>query len=449
MLYFLRMAGAYIENIWIDTRTRWSSPLQHRLITQLNKLIDDNPQNKKALENMRRKNPVGEFVFDEAFGLMLAHLDPAQKENLTRRMAWEHGLPWNYDRFHEAVTFLRTYRHKIDHADKLDKRGEDATALQYLGLLLLPHFHTHLLGRMKHHLRRMGRRLQEADAAETLLRQMRHDRLAHSKELFGLATRKTTKKNERKDRVTSNDRWKARFPEWFAETTHPRYREHEFKTRYHFIGASRLKDLEQALAESPSQAGERTAAGRADFICELEPLYYATLDINLVLHAALTNAEEQGITFRDRKFREKHHISQNVVQLRNQIAHGDFFWRTQSVVPKGSSETSITLALQDIFKAVFDLAGVANKIRLQKEWRNNVATAITAILKAYGATRVHFLNMDVDRINETPPPLVIHRWTAAKQKKYLKKKDQYRIDKRPRLRAILATWQRALAAAGK
>ncbi len=85
------------------------------------------------------------------------------------------------------------------------------------------------------------------------------------------------------------------------------------------------------------------------------------------------------------------------------------------------------------------------KMPLVKERQNDLITALASVMKEYGAHRVHDLEKTKvgDDPNKRPPPYVIHRWTAEKRARFADSK-RYQIDHRHRVRALLASWKRAL-----
>jgi hypothetical protein len=434
MLYFLRMAGAYLETIFTDARGNWKVNRLKAYQTIIDARSAKEPTEQKFLAAMRRQDPGIEFVFKKEFTYLLAHLEPTHKAHIRRRLLWEHALPWDFNGYDNVIETLRTYRHYLEHFDekigKDEKRPADTRVLKYLGLLLLPHLHNHLLGRVIHHERKLAlRKKPYSDAVRSILRDAETDRRETSRNLFGLKTRQLLPRSERLDRETYNQRWKERFPLWFAADTWPRYNEHNFKIRYHFMGQARLKALGQALQNSASANGYFADAAQCDFIRELEPLYYATLDINLILHKQLAEREAAGVEIKSAK-----KVGALIPALRNEIAHGGFFWQV-----KNKSNNNGIYTLPEVFGAV-------QRLCPNKESRNDLTTALAAVIKAYGAHRVLDRQGLSHNPNQNPPPHIIHRWTADKRAKYASR-DRWHIDRRPRLRAVLAQWKRALLAA--
>jgi hypothetical protein len=434
MLYFLRMAGAYLETIFIDARVNWKDNRLKAYQAIIDARLKKEPTQQKFLAAMRKQDPGIEFVFKKDFTYLLAHLEPTHKDHIKRRLLWEHALPWDFNGFDTVIETLRDYRHYLEHFDektgKGEKRPADTLMLKYLGLLLLPHLHNHLLGRVIHHERKLAlRKKPYSDAVRSILREAETDRRETSRNLFGLKTRQLLPRNERLDRETYNQRWKERFPLWFAADTWPRYNEHNFKIRYHFMGQARLKTLGDVLENSSSAKGYFEDAAHCDFMRELEPLYYATLDINLILHKHLAEREAAGVEIKSAK-----KAGALIPALRNEIAHGGFFWQV-----KNKSSNNDFYPLPEVFCALLKLCP-------DTERRNDLTTAIAAVIKAYGAHRVHDRQALSDNPNQNPPPLIIHRWTTAKRAKYASK-ERWHIDRRPRLRAVLAHWKRALDAA--
>jgi hypothetical protein len=442
MLYFLRMAGNYIETIFLDTRVKWTGNRSKAYKTCLDRLADADPKKKQFMTTMWKQRPPMEFAFKADFTHLLENLDITHKDNLVRRLQWEHALPWGFDQFTKTITSLRSYRHFLEHYDEFVTGQKSRPALddilKFLGLLLLPHLHNHLVGRVIHHERKLGiRKAQVSEAVRSIMRDAESDRREASRNIFGLKTRQILPRNERLDRVAYNDRWKARFPLWFAEDSWPRYNEHNFKVRYHFIGQKQLKSLGDAIQgdiENP-KAGYFDDPARCDFIREIEPLYYATLDINLILHKFLAKFESSGL-----KKQDKQKVAPIILAIRNQIAHGGLFWQVEN-----KSDDNRLYPLQEIFAAMLNLPAIAGT-NDAKQRRNDLMTAIAAVIKQYAGHRVHDSAVVVDDPNQHLPPLVVHRWTGQKRAQYADR-TRYRIDRRPRLRMILAEWKRALDAA--
>jgi hypothetical protein len=441
MLYFLRMAGNYVETIFLDARVKWTGNRSQSYKTCLDKLAIADPKKKQFMATMWKQQPPMEFAFKADFTHLLDNLDITHADNLTRRLQWEHALPWDFRAFTNAITNLRNYRHFFEHYDEFVSENKQRPALieilKLLGLLLLPHLHNHLVGRVIHHERKLGlRKARLGEAVRKIMRDAESDRREASRNLFGLKTRQMLPRNERQDRVAYNDRWKARFPLWFAEDSWPRYNEHNFKVRYHFIGLAHLNILSLALQGDPAKpkAGYFTDPARCDFIREIEPLYYATLDINLILHKFLPEP-----TKLKKKTTGKTQPDPTVSALRNQIAHGGLFWRVTN-----KSANDAVYSLKDIFAVMLNLLVTGNTDVKQR--RNDLATAIAAVIKHYAGHRVHDGAKAAGEPNQNPPPLIIHRWTDQKRAQYADR-NRYRIDRRPRLRMILASWKRALDAA--
>jgi hypothetical protein len=438
MLYFLRMAGNYVETIFLDTRVKWTGNRSIAYKACLGTLATADPQKKQFMDAMWKQQPPMEFAFKVDFTHLLENLEITHKDNLARRLQWEHALPWGFDAFTRAITNLRTYRHFLEKYDEFISKNKQRPAisdiLKLLGLLLLPHLHNHLVGRVIHHERKQRlRRARFGEAVRTIMRAAESDRREASRNLFGLKTRQMLPPNERRDRVAYNDRWKARFPLWFADDSWPRYNEHNFKVRFHFIGSANLESLSTALQGDIAnpKAGYFDDPARCDFIREIEPLYYATLDINLILHKFLPELKKSG-----KKDKDKQGVDPIVTAIRNQIAHGGLFWQV-----KDKSANNAVYPLQNIFAGMLNLPAAVKSEAKQR--RNDLATAIAAVIKQYARHRVHDNALAADDPNQHPPPLVIHRWTAQKRAQYADR-TRYRIDRRPRLRMILAAWKRAL-----
>jgi hypothetical protein len=433
MLYFLRMAGTYIETIFIDARVNWKDNRLKTYQSIIDARLKKEPSQKNFLVAMRKQDPGIEFAFKKDFTFLLADLQPTHKDHIRRRLLWEHALPWDFKRYDEVIETLRSYRHYLEHFDEKIKKGEhrlpDKNLLKMLGLLLLPHLHNHLIGRVIHHERKLDLPKNSYSAAvRIIMRGAETDRREASHNLFGLKTRQLLPRNERKDRETYNQRWKERFPLWFAPDTWPRYNEHNFKVRYHFMGQARLNKLGAALQNATPHKGYFDDPAQCDFIRELEPLYYATLDLNLILHKFLAEREAAGVDVKNVNV-----VGRVIPALRNEIAHGGFFW---SVTNKSNN---MIHPLKNIFSAML-------KLMPDKNSCNDLATPIVGVIKAYGAHRVHDRQALPDTPNQYPPPLVVHRWTAAKRATYASR-ERWHIDRRPRLRALLATGKRALDAA--
>jgi hypothetical protein len=468
LLYFIRMAGTYIETIFLDARVNWKDNRLKSFQTIIDGLKEKNPKYDKNWIALRKQDPGIEFAAKDAFKLLLAHLETTHKSSLSRRLQWEHALPWSFDIYYHKVEQLRAYRNFLEHPDGKTKPDDDEL-LHTLGLLLLPHLQNHLIGRIIHHQRKLAKpspsplggegrgeggeggqhsgfrtsspqpspsKEREFTAAvRDILQKAETDRRETSRNIFGLKTRQTLPKNERIDRETYNNRWKERFADWFASDTWPRYNEHNFKVRYHFIGRRRLALLGTALQSSPSTKGYFNDPARSDFIRELEPIYYASLDINLILQKFLFEMKSLKLEVGSAK-----KMKNSIPALRNEIAHGGFFW---AVADKDNAGQVVSL--ETLFGDLLSLPAKADMPNI-KERQNDLITAIAGVIKNYGAHRVHDSEKIGDDPNKRPPPYIIHRWTAEKRARYADSK-RYTIDRRPRVRALLASWKRALAMA--
>jgi hypothetical protein len=439
LLYFIRMAGNYIESIFLDTRDRWTDPRKRAFQATLDTLKAKEPKNASKFADLALRQPKSEFAFAQSFRDLLAYLPATHQQTLADRLQQDHALPFNFDQFFSTITLLRDWRNYLEHAAdaKPPTKPDDGRLLEALGLLLLPYLHNHLVGCVAHHARKVRLNNSVANEVRARLRTAEQMRRETSRKRYGRKTRGTLGKNERIHQENSKTAWMARYAEYFAPDTWPRHNYHNFKIRWHFMGRHTIRMLEQQLqgnTANPKQHG--------DFMREIEPLYGVMLDIHLHLHSFLEGMKQQGLNIRERKT-----VGPLIVALRNEIAHGGCFWQVKKYVAKDQPQPSGDdrfYAVAEIFAAVLNLPSLA-KLPDPKAPALQLADRLRSVLKQAGLHRVYLLDMDCPP-NQLPAPLVVRRWTPARREKFANK-TRYRIDKRERLRAVLAAWQRALSAA--
>ncbi|MEQ1724827.1 MAG: hypothetical protein ABL882_02750 [Sphingopyxis sp.] len=439
MLYFLRLAGNYMANIFVTVRAgapskhrkafaEWLTPPLPARGAQKPSPIEDKP-----LRDALVTKQLWFDAYKRDFAVMLGEMPQAMKDRLGRSIQADHCLPLDLRNFIAMLDELREYRHWLDHYDERVQKKEkrpvtDEQVARHLGLLLLPHLHNHLIGRVHHHRckagqRSFGRPKAAANAElKAIFDRATADRREATMERMGRRTKGSVIRKERQEAQQVGERWRQTHAARFSPDTWPRYNLHNWKTRYYFMGEGRIAKLESQLRP----AGDDGAM--VDFIHAIEPLFNLSLDLNLAIHMALTAIEGLGI-----KIRSKKDVGLIIPALRNEIAHGGFFWDV-----KGGD--GAVLAAADVFEA---MQGLMLQASNGKQRRNDFVTAAQQLMRK-ARTSLAFPPADPDDANRSPPPIRVRTWGAGNRVRY-GHSSAFRLEKRKDLSRVVAAWMRALA----
>ena len=406
-------------------------------------------------------------VFKTDFPTILSDMPVTMRERLSHGLQRDHLLPWTAKEFLAAIEDLTAYRHWLEHAADRIAKGEchpvvsDARLFHILGLMLLPFLGNHLIGRVRHHARRLGFRPREVEAmsakAKAILDTAIASRREASKFMNGLKRRvdhdsirdRITHKygnrpsdeavhriakqdaKERRDLEQQKAAMLALHHRYFDETTWPRYNHENFLIRFAFIGRRRIAALEVQLGLDTEQ--------RPDFINAIEPAFMLSMDLALIIHCWLTELEDAGVAFRREKGANKTVVNNPVVMaLRNAIAHGDWLWDV-----KDSSRNGRAFTFDELLTALLALPqqGHLNDIA---QWRNYLLTGLEGALRPCGWTHVRARTLVGGDPNQNRAHYVVKRWIGERRDRF-SDKDRWHKDKRPALRRMAATWMREIA----
>jgi len=466
LLYFIRLAGNYAAAIFMTTRDRAAS--KHR--KALAEWLEASPRlregrNKKLREELIQRRPWFDAC-NKDFTLLLDEMPAAMRDRLGNALGRDHALPWGLAAFVRALDDLREYRNWLEHAEERRREGEtrpvigDERLLDILGLMLLPFLNNHLLGRMRHHGRRMGlrRARQRADMVKSVLERAASQRREASRQFNGLKRRTDNqsiaaelerkrgrapsdrevhkiaaqRKKERNDLETRKAALLDLHRAYFSEQTWPRYNYENFLIRFSFIGRGRIAAIERLAAAADGSS--------LDFIHGIEPLFMLSMDIALILHSWLAEIEEEGVPVRSRKNLRKNGAAEAVVDIRNALAHNRWFWDVAS--PDAPEKP---LAVREVLAALLDLPdrfAMPDPAR----WRNDLLTRIEATLRRRRKAYAYRPPAADDDPNRMPPAPAIQRWTEEKRRLHADRA-LWRIEKRPAVRRVAALWMRELQTA--
>jgi hypothetical protein len=429
MLYFLRMAGNYMANIFINTRS--GAPSKHRrtLAEWLDKQATTDYDD-KLLTALKTKKPWFD-VYKKGASTLLENMPLPMRDRLARSVQTDHCLPLSLSNFIKMLDELRAYRHWLEHYEeriqkKQSRSVTDDVIARHLGLLLLPHLHNHLIGRVHHHSCKMGQRhfgrpkAHANSALHTIFAKAIAERREATMERMGKRTKGSVIRKERQEAQEAGERWRTTHAARFAPETWPRYNVHNWKIRFYFMGQGRIAQLENLLRPANN---DRAAI---DFIHAIEPLFNLSLDINLSIHLALTGLEQSGV-----KVGNKKQVGSIIPAIRNEIAHGGFFW--------DAKDGNNPLSVQQVFEAVQDLLLEQTN---GKQLRNDFVTAIEQHLHKARITLV-YPPATTDNPNKNPPPIRIRNWSADNRARY-GANSGYRLEKRKDYRRVAAAWMREL-----
>ncbi len=500
LLYFIRLAGNYAAQIFIDMRARAQkkhrAEFQHWLGTEPADAsgTHNQHQSRKALLKKLRKNyrsaanpkrpDVDDFLwqalilddgwfdpFKKGFTDIVRNMPGVMQSRLERALKEDHALPWDLRTFEAAIGDLREYRHYLEHYEERSGAGPVGYTrlLEILGLMLIPHLSNHLVGRVHHHGCKLKLKPRALRGLLDNMRQINRDALAlrkgESKFINGLKrrideasiramlTRKydnppsdqavkriaREEKKKRKDLEQRKTALIALHNRYFDEDTWPRYNHFNFLLRYGFIGKSRIAELEDKLFPDV-----QNMPVSADFIHDIEPLYLLSSDIALVLHGWLSEQADKGLDINDGSKAAK-----QVRNIRNTLAHGDFFWMVPDLQSDDPGRDSSALTLRDIIAAFIALKKEADG--LSGDAINKLITTLEALLKKQKRHFV-YLAVEADAVNAHPPPIRIRRWSASHQSDYnagQRAERQMTLQRRNPLRQLVSGWMRELSALRK
>ncbi|MFV0644343.1 MAG: hypothetical protein ACK5NN_07560 [Sphingomonadaceae bacterium] len=460
LLYFIRLAGNYAAHIFIDVRSR--APSKHRK-QMAEWLENDTPVKDKHFQSELVKNAPRFDALKADFTTVLEKMPDPMRTRLAGALQYDHALPLDLGNFTRALDDLREYRHYLEHYDERKRQGRscpvtDERVLDILGLILLPFLNAHMLGRMRHHgrrlrLRDLDLRYNEAkkhiDAAQTkkrdaskfingLKKRVDHDSIRDmltrkyddppgEQAVHRIAKEEAKKRRDLEQRKASLLELHRDF---FREHTWPRYNLENFLIRFGFIGKGRIQELEKLLGSY----GEDEAEQR-DFINDIEPLFMLSMDIGLVIHSWLAELEEEGVPLKKTK-----KIGKTVISIRNTIAHGGWVWDV-----KDTARNKEIMTLAEILK---ELSALPERFSIPdaQNWRNQLFTRMEATIQPCKWHRVYAITRPGDDPNQIPAHYVVKRWTVEKRESF-SDRTRWRVERRTALRRVASAWMREIATA--
>jgi hypothetical protein len=446
-LYFIRMAGGYIRSIFWDvflSSNKNRRKILYEVVDSLKVPKEDAEGHrifcnslKPSLETKRREGVLdclsGKFaqVLKALPEEVVAIFEDILKQNhgIFLRLKDDKGNPKTLT-FVRAIEILYKRRNFLEHFSDIKERKKynkrrddkesgctDAEFLEALGIFLLPETLHHFAGRVASYEAKQNKATDNAKIIREQAIRIVKERRQNTKNIFAVErTRQNIKdKSKRKKMVDPSLPWREAFHKFRKMSrSETDYKENEFRVRYQVIGKNHIEKIRQKLTRGQVEF-------HLHFKRDIEGFYLLTFDINLVIHRFFEELKESGAGLDD--------LTKKAKCIRNQIAHGGFFWDVQ---------------VHDSPQEVYDVGEVFTEI-------------LSAAQKAKGYERVNDLftqiekqlrqeNFSVVDIQGVPPQtLHITKWAKQDRKKYLENpSDEIQLDRRKLYRAEIARWMRAL-----
>lgn len=257
-LYFIRLAGTYIQSIFWDAFDGKGSASVIKRRQKMKEIADKNIKNKElkaAILEPHIRWHQNLDCFKSDFKKFLEGLPPNMIGTFEEKLRRNHAIFLRHPDFLKLFETLLQVRHYLEHFDERQKKGEgkkytDEDFIRALAQFLPPHFFNHLVGRItvwqgKLKIQSEKERIQKSKlAVQAIFTQATKDRAESTKRLYAQErTRKNIKdKNKRHSYLDQKQKWyKA-----FSETSNRRkddYRPFNFKIRYHFMGEQNFKAI--------------------------------------------------------------------------------------------------------------------------------------------------------------------------------------------------------------
>ena len=458
LLYFVRLAGNYAGHIFIDVRERASSPIRKEFALWLDspQAILRNTHFHSALQDKK-----GWFdALSADFTTMIENMPARMQNRFLRALGEDHLIPADRRNFIAMVDDLREYRHWLEHYDERQVKGiaqpvSDLRLLDILGLMILPFMHNILLGRIHHHGKRhkirgtsvigqqakshldsaLARRREASRFMNGLKRRSDHDAIRDriTRKYGNRPAERTVHRIAKEDAKKRRDLEHRKaamlslYLRYFKEETWPRYNYENFLLRFAFLGKARIAAI-VALAFPTDNTDKKYR--EPDFILDIEPIFMLSVEMGRIIHNFLEEMEEGGIAIRTKK-----KVGPIVPAVRNSIAHGEWFWQTED--PHNSGHMLTLPALLQALHHVLDQSQMIDK----KECWNRLMTALEGALRPCVDHLVFAKMQATDDMNRHAPAIKIRRWTPKVRQLYSDNK-KWRIERRPALRKVAASWMR-------
>ncbi len=439
-LYFIRLAGVYLQSIFWDVFSNSSKAGKKRLAGMLelacNKITNPHHQHfRDAILNPQKRHTETMDCLSGAFYSFLESFPtgtpisnsgdepPASLRTVfVARLKEHHAIFLSFDEFlHTIQRPLNRKRNFLEHYDdsKQQKKSnpDDEAFIRALGLLLPPQFLHLFSGRMTHYRRKLkcpeDRKKMEAiqSRIENIFVQCKRERRERTKKLFAEElTRKEIKdKNKRKALVSPGQEYREAYASVNNRYKND-YRLWEFKTRYYFIGRQNFHAIKHLLG-----GGDETAP--LSFKRDIEALYLLTCNVNLHLHRFI-----QTIPPNER--------TEELRDVRNAIAHNDMFWRVKG-------KTGHEYSVEEVFRVVMDTV----REKYGKEKANDFWSGLERLF-----SKERYAIVD-KRDDHERQPWHVREWTVQAREEYAREIEGQKIyerDMRRRYKAVVGKWRRDL-----
>jgi hypothetical protein len=432
-LYFIRLAATYMQSIFRDVfraRNKGDRKRRKRMYALAQNVIRD-PQSELliSIQNPERRNRETLDCLKTVFPVLLRALPDDVRETFENRMKHEHAIFVQLHTFAHILDILREKRNRLEHYEDRQQNGREPNVreeevINALGRFLLPHLHTVFLGRLRHYQNKLVDQYDletiaiSHDTIDGLFRMRREQRRNANYRLFAVERRRDrTPRPVRQGHHTAKQPWREYY-QIYNQHRPTDYREFEFKTRFYFMGEQNFHRIRHMLGDDDT--------GALSFRDHIEPFYFLTARVNLVLHRYLARlpANKQGIQGYD-----DHYDTPKLRAIRNTIAHNGLFWvvrtKDNDIIP---DDQVFALVLRNLALMCDDGLTLAN----------DCCNTLAQIFRDENYAIVHLPG------DETHPPRArkIGRWTAARRQAYLDA--GYEIDKRGHARKHVARWMRQL-----
>lgn len=454
-MFFLLRINGFVESVFWQKFFR-GKPQRRKLRNYVEKhdedLLNDGKGGmdahlKKALTwQGREKDRPAIDCYSSGFRRLLASLPDGVKRHQADILEQEFGIFGGHDDFLKTLETFAQKRNRLEHFVETEKWGQkrrsadDGEALSRLGLYLLPQMRGMFTGSLRAAARRLGREggLRESiEKVEALFAHASGAAREHTRQVFAEKRRRDIiVKARRKSLEESDNAYQNKL--WSMCKRHV-YRLGTFKRHYHFIGERALKSIEGLIEEASGASVRRRISTdeTPDFRHDLEALYYLGVRINLVLHRfirdVLDHKWEQAVNACNSKTQwDKTVKSQtetaiknacpDLVRIRDAIAHNGLFWNVEKADGGGA------YAVEEIFGAV--MAALPDR-----QTANDFYTTVLGLCRTHSRALAF-------PANGTAAPESVRTWSPERRRKFLG--GDYKIDKRPFLRPVVARWVIAL-----
>ncbi len=432
LLFYLHQANAYIATIF------WHGFGNGKTITQMRSLVRELEQQRdKRLEGGLRKSLFTKEgrknmdVFKDDFITVLESLPQSRKDAFAQKLRLDHAIPLNFKDFTNLVDDLKEKRHFLEHFEDRRHRPrlDDKQFYKALGLLLLPSLHGMVLGSVASAMRRTHARNDASlETVRQILRGSHEDRKQGARDLALHRKKENMQRWRRQAEEQKETKWHGLYDIYFPDGHFPRYNHSNFKLRYFFIGAPKIRRIMTELDQvySPQTPHFRN---------EIEAVYDTTLRINLLIWAFL-----QKSPLKQKKWPNA------LKPLRNHIAHNDFFWTLPAAQ---QDQPDKIVSPKQVFRLLFDFSkkdpnGYKRALHLRDD--------VKSILKKQDFAYAYPLfdpasGESIAELTETPnrqaSPVKVKYWSTVNRKTF-SNKTRYRLDKRLRVRRLMGLWSARL-----